>query len=585
MNQKKIRQSSNRPGQLKKGGSGQQTRGNQSRSQPQGSANSNVPDYYQNGYQQKNGFAPRPAKQAADPNSVNKSPYRNTYYSSKGSSPELKTPKNRKKKRSLVKWIVSLVLVGFTAFGIYYATVLAAVAPYENTFYPNIYINGIDLGGKTFEEGQRLIQENAQNYFQNFSLRLIYQGDEKISPFTQEISPNHLNVVVQNQQLDERLEEAWLIGRQGNAFDKKKVLEEAFQTPSHFSAVSTSTDTSYISNLLYQMQEAIQREPVDATVTFTPQAAEPFYYTNEQLGRSLNRLPLEEEIVRRIENIQSGDIHIEDYIRIAQPQVTRAQLEEKRQLRASYETEIYMMTRSEDKKQESINRRENIRLSLEAISMELLPGKTFSFNGATGLRDASKGYQQAPEYIYGELISDETTIGGGVCQTSSTLHMAAVQAGLEIGKRYYHSGHVSYMPKGKDATVYYIRGHERDFTFKNTSGESIYIVGKNLDGPGRHATCRIEIYGASMQGHSFDIYTDIIEIEPPMEITEEKNKNLYVGEEKFIEAKIGYEVLRTLVEFDAFGNEVSRTPLSTDYHKPKGAVLQIGTKQVETTES
>ena len=60
----------------------------------------------------------------------------------------------------------------------------------------------------------------------------------------------------------------------------------------------------------------------------------------------------------------------------------------------------------------------------------------FSFNGATGERTAAKGYKEAAA-ISGGQSRDE--VGGGVCQTSSTLFNAVVRADLEIIERNPHA--------------------------------------------------------------------------------------------------------------------------------------------------
>ena len=83
------------------------------------------------------------------------------------------------------------------------------------------------------------------------------------------------------------------------------------------------------------------------------------------------------------------------------------------------------------------NRNTNIQLSAQAINGKtVLPGEIFSFNGATGERTAAKGYKEAPA-IAGGQSKDE--VGGGVCQTSSTLFNAAARADMEIIERNPHA--------------------------------------------------------------------------------------------------------------------------------------------------
>ena len=116
-----------------------------------------------------------------------------------------------------------------------------------------------------------------------------------------------------------------------------------------------------------------------------------------------------------------------------------------------------------------INRVNNIKIACEAISgKELLPGEEFSFNNIVGKRSSSNGYKDAPIIFHGEKSYG---IGGGVCQVSSTVYMAAVDAGLQVTERHTHSEKVSYAP-GTDATVVY---GEKDMRFVNNTEDIVFI--------------------------------------------------------------------------------------------------------------
>ncbi|WP_110113361.1 VanW family protein [Bacillus sp. CGMCC 1.16541] len=96
-------------------------------------------------------------------------------------------------------------------------------------------------------------------------------------------------------------------------------------------------------------------------------------------------------------------------------------------------------------------RTRNIELSAQAIQQVVLgPGDSFSYNEVVGERTAERGYQPAPEIIEKELVMG---IGGGICQTSSTLFNAVDEAGLKTTTRTHHSKEVGYVPAGRDATV------------------------------------------------------------------------------------------------------------------------------------
>lgn len=100
-------------------------------------------------------------------------------------------------------------------------------------------------------------------------------------------------------------------------------------------------------------------------------------------------------------------------------------------------------------------RSNNIARACESLNgVEILPGEEFSYDQTLGQRTAASGYLPAPVYVVrgGETVS-EMDYGGGICQVSSTLYCAALNAGLEITERHSHSKPVGYVPAGMDATV------------------------------------------------------------------------------------------------------------------------------------
>lgn len=116
------------------------------------------------------------------------------------------------------------------------------------------------------------------------------------------------------------------------------------------------------------------------------------------------------------------------------------------------------------------NRVSNITLACQSISgIKLSPGEEFSFNDVVGARSTRRGYKYAPVIFRGEKSYG---VGGGVCQVSSTLYMAAKSGNFEITQRHQHSEAVAYAPEHTDATVVY---GEKDFRFKNNTEENIYI--------------------------------------------------------------------------------------------------------------
>ncbi len=117
------------------------------------------------------------------------------------------------------------------------------------------------------------------------------------------------------------------------------------------------------------------------------------------------------------------------------------------------------------------NRSTNVRLATKAINGKIIkPGKTFSFNGTVGERTAARGYKPAIIFVGGK---QESGLGGGVCQVSSTLFNAVLMSNLKIEQRYCHSAPISYVPLGRDATVAY---GSKDFKFSNNLKTPVKIV-------------------------------------------------------------------------------------------------------------
>jgi len=123
------------------------------------------------------------------------------------------------------------------------------------------------------------------------------------------------------------------------------------------------------------------------------------------------------------------------------------------------------------------NRAHNIRKAAASINgIVLLPGDTFSYNEVVGPRTFKEGFRRAPVIVKGELVPGD---GGGVCQVSTTVYMAALQAGLQIVQRSRHAFPIEYAPAGLDATVVY---GAIDLRFRNDTPCPIVLVAEAKNG-------------------------------------------------------------------------------------------------------
>ena len=135
----------------------------------------------------------------------------------------------------------------------------------------------------------------------------------------------------------------------------------------------------------------------------------------------------------------------------------------------------------------SSNRIHNVHLMADFIDGTVIqPGETFSFNDVVGPRTAGRGFLEGQEII-GSLVLP--SIGGGVCQTATTLFNDAFELGLPILARTNHNLFLSHYPTGRDATVAW---GGPDFQFQNDLKHGLLIKTSYTD-----ATLTFAFYGTS----------------------------------------------------------------------------------------
>ena len=119
----------------------------------------------------------------------------------------------------------------------------------------------------------------------------------------------------------------------------------------------------------------------------------------------------------------------------------------------------------------------NVELAAARINgMVIKPGEKFSFSNSIGTRTIANGYVVAPSFASGRVVS---SVGGGICQVSSTIYVAMLLAYIAPTQRYTHSLPVSYVPAGLDAAI--VEGY-KDLTFTNNFDYSIVINATTQNG-------------------------------------------------------------------------------------------------------
>ncbi len=221
----------------------------------------------------------------------------------------------------------------------------------------------------------------------------------------------------------------------------------------------------------------------------------------------------------------------------------------------------------------AINRATNIELATKKINgTVIMPGETFSYNKVVGSRTIEAGWKEGTAYIGGKVVP---SVGGGVCQVSSTLYNTALLANLEITERTNHTFTVDYVSPSRDATVYY---GSLDFCFKNNRTYPVKIVASAKNG-----VCKISLYGIKEEVEYEVIIQSKITSYINNTTTYKEDPTLEQGRE--VVEQIGFNGCRSegykILKLN--GKVVSQTLLSKDTYSPQERIVRRGTKQVTTT--
>lgn len=118
------------------------------------------------------------------------------------------------------------------------------------------------------------------------------------------------------------------------------------------------------------------------------------------------------------------------------------------------------------------NRNKNMENGMELLNgITLCQGETMSVNSYLEPWTESNGWKMAGTYVNGQV---EDSLGGGICQVSTTLYNAVLLAELEVVERYPHSMSVGYVPLSMDAAL---AGTWKDLKIRNNTDTPIYIEG------------------------------------------------------------------------------------------------------------
>lgn len=327
-------------------------------------------------------------------------------------------------------------------------TALAA----EDTILKGVMIDQVDVSGMTKSEALKALDAYEERLGERTLTLGI--GDEKV-----EAKLSDLGISCANEDV---VEEALGIGRIGNVVKRYKDQKDLQHSGKVF-GLNWQVDEARVRTFVEEQCTQFDREAENASLS---RANGQFNFVAGKQGLVLDVNSSVRVIMDYFENGWTTDKEeevVELKTKITEPEGNAEQLANVKDLLGSFTTSF---------SSSNAKRSMNVNSGAEHINGTVLyPGEAFSTYETVSPFTEENGYAMAGSYLNGEVVD---SMGGGICQVSTTLYNAVLRAELEVTERSPHSMTVHYVELSEDAAI---AGTYKDFKFVNSTAYPIYIEG------------------------------------------------------------------------------------------------------------
>ncbi len=428
-------------------------------------------------------------------------------------------------------------------------------------FRSGVYINGMDLSGKTVDEVRPQLESNESYALNNISITLASQEINASITGTDMNATSNLNEVI----------EQALSGGANQVYYTKISIDDA--------ALSSRIDA---------INQTSSKPPVDASATmdFSSSGKPTPQYVEGQPGFGLD-VASTIALVKQAVDAGQYQTTLSPTLTSIEPSVKLADIQGNfTQIAKATTTYSFKGTADDTEQQRAIipNRAFNVEKAADAINKQVVkPGEKWSFNDVVGDRTEENGWKEANGIFGGDTMTLQ--FGGGVCQTSTTLYNALLQVypDIKINQRSRHTIPSTYVDMGLDATV---DTNHIDLVFTNTSAHPLYIYAystQNKMAKSRKRDLTVVIYGQSLpEGEEYKPRTVVVSEEDPGEDVITETNKLFVGEEKILADARSKYVVQVYIDHYRNGEVVEPIFLYEDTYPGNPLRKQVGIKPTPT---
>lgn len=352
-----------------------------------------------------------------------------------------------------------------------------------------VYAEEIDLSGMTEAEAVQAVNAYIDGLKAVQITLLTGDGQQVLT------TAGELGLFWSNPEL---VSEALELGSSGNIIERYKAIKDLEHTSRVF-PIEYDFHVSDINAFLINTCSKYDKEAVNGSLK---RENGTFQYTEGQPGYCLDVEKSIDAIYDYLTNHWSGGAGTAELtVRSVAPKGTKEELSQVKDLLGSFTTSFA----SSD-----ADRSANVTNGCHFVNGTLLyPGEEFSTYDTVSPLTAENGYFKGGAYLNGQVVD---SIGGGICQVSTTLYNAVLLAELEVTMRYNHSMVVSYVDPSADAAISESAG--KDFRFINNTDTPIYI-----EGYVKNKKITFNIYGKETRSRDRKVsyVSEILETTPPAE--------------------------------------------------------------------
>lgn len=423
----------------------------------------------------------------------------------------------------------------------------------SNTISEGVYIGGVNVSGKTIQEAKEAVEAYVEELKGLTVTFRVMDGNEI------EVTAGDMGLRWTN---PDAAQDAVALGKKGNIVQRYKALQDLRHENKVFD-LAYDFDKELIRQILAERCGEYNTEAKDATLTRVNGV---FSVTPGQSGRVVDEEASLNQIYDYMMNEwEFADASVDMVVKVQEPRGSEEELSQVKDVLGTFTTN-YSTSGS--------SRSANVSNGCSLIAgTTLYPGDEFSTYETVAPFSVDNGYYMAGSYMNGQVVD---SLGGGICQVSTTLYNAVLLSELEVTERHNHSMIVTYVDPSADAAIAESAG--KDFKFVNNTGHPVYI-----DGYCQDKNITFTIYGVETRPANREVIYEskvLSVIHPDHEVIY-TDVAMPIGQVVTQSAHIGYKAeLWKVVKEN--GAEVSREQINSSSYKvaPRTATVGLSTNDV-----